>query len=90
MFWRLESKSVGNGVRENLILLPLSVAGQTRTTESIVEEAQGKLTELEQRIKEAIEKNAQLKNIEMMQVQMLLNYSCAVCSVMCDVMSCDF
>jgi len=42
--------------------------GKARSAESIVEEAQGKLTELEQRIKEAIEKNAQLKSIEMMQV----------------------
>uniref|UniRef100_A0A670K3F7 Ankyrin repeat domain-containing protein 17 n=1 Tax=Podarcis muralis TaxID=64176 RepID=A0A670K3F7_PODMU len=33
--------------------------------ESIVEEAQGKLTELEQRIKEAIEKNAQLQSLEL-------------------------
>ncbi|XP_076823769.1 ankyrin repeat domain-containing protein 17-like isoform X2 [Clavelina lepadiformis] len=44
-----------------------AAAGKTRSAESIVEEAQGKLTELEQRIKEAIEKNAQLRSIEMMQ-----------------------
>ena len=42
-----------------------------RTAESIVEEAKGKLSELEQRIKEAIEKNAQLKSVEMMQVTLL-------------------
>ena len=42
--------------------------GKLRTAESIVEEAKGKLSELEQRIKEAIEKNAQLKSVELMQV----------------------
>nr|XP_026653871.1 ankyrin repeat domain-containing protein 17 [Zonotrichia albicollis] len=36
-----------------------------QSPESIVEEAQGKLTELEQRIKEAIEKNAQLQSLEL-------------------------
>uniref|UniRef100_A0A8C0D427 Ankyrin repeat domain 17 n=1 Tax=Balaenoptera musculus TaxID=9771 RepID=A0A8C0D427_BALMU len=36
-----------------------------QSPESIVEEAQGKLTELEQRIKEAIEKNAQLPSLEL-------------------------
>nr|XP_018668743.1 ankyrin repeat domain-containing protein 17 isoform X3 [Ciona intestinalis] len=46
-------------------------AGKTRTAESIVEEAQGKLNELEHRIKEAIEKNAQLKSIEMLQTDQL-------------------
>ncbi|XP_053559300.1 ankyrin repeat domain-containing protein 17 isoform X2 [Bombina bombina] len=37
----------------------------SQSPESIVEEAQGKLTELEQRIKEAIEKNAQLQSLEL-------------------------
>uniref|UniRef100_H2YLD4 Uncharacterized protein n=1 Tax=Ciona savignyi TaxID=51511 RepID=H2YLD4_CIOSA len=46
-------------------------SSKTRTAESIVEEAQGKLNELEHRIKEAIEKNAQLKSIEMLQTDQL-------------------
>ena len=54
------------------------LGGKLRTAESIVEEAKGKLSELEQRIKEAIEKNAQLKSVEMMQV-----CRCAVRLVSC-------
>ncbi|KAM9329753.1 ankyrin repeat domain-containing protein 17 [Gastrophryne carolinensis] len=58
------SKQKSNGhVPESSQDTPGYISNQS--PESIVEEAQGKLTELEQRIKEAIEKNAQLQSLEL-------------------------
>ncbi|XP_064416489.1 ankyrin repeat domain-containing protein 17 [Latimeria chalumnae] len=56
-------QKVSNHTSANSPEVQGSVASQS--PESIVEEAQGKLTELEQRIKEAIEKNAQLQSLEL-------------------------